>query len=36
MEKYRPQMEKAEPDPKTWKTGADNTYQMLPGRDLGD
>jgi hypothetical protein len=28
MEKYRPQMEKSEPDPKTWKTGADNTYQV--------
>jgi len=34
--KYKPLMEKMEGDPKTWATGAANTYQQLPGRDLGD
>jgi hypothetical protein len=36
LRKYKPAIEKMEPDPKTWKTGSDNTYQMLPSRDLGD
>jgi len=34
--KYQPKLEQLEPDPKTWKTGAANTYQMLPEQDLGD
>ena len=34
--KYQPKLEQLEPDPKTWKTGGANTYQMLPERDLGD
>ena len=36
VEKYKPKLEQLEPDPKTWKTGSANTYQMLPERDLGD
>ena len=36
MDKYKAALEKREPDAKTWKTGAPNTYQMLPQRDLGD
>ena len=29
-------VEQLEPDPKTWKTGGANTYQMLPERDRAD
>jgi len=38
MQKAKPLMEarEASRDPKTWKAGEDNTYQMLPGFDLGD
>ena len=38
MQKAKPLMEarEASHDPKTWKAGEGNTYQMLPGFDLGD
>ena len=38
MQKAKPLMEQREAsrDPKTWKAGENNTYQMLPGFDLGD
>jgi hypothetical protein len=38
MQKAKPIMEarEAAKDPKTWKAGESNSYQMLPGFDLGD